>query len=69
VACSEFDDDLDIESLSNPELAVRMERKIEPNSLKIYDLTQININEQGFGNRMVVISTVDEDFNCDIINP
>ena len=57
------------DSRGKSDLSVRIARKIEPGALKIYDMTQINLDETGVGNRMVVLSSVDEDFNYDIINP
>lgn len=69
VSCTNYDDDLDIESLDNPQLNVRIPRTIEPGSLKVYDIVQNEVDHKGLGSRLIALSTRGEDFNYDIVNP
>lgn len=69
VTCSDYDDDMDIESLDNPKLKIRIPCTIEPGSLKVYDIIQENIEESGLGSRLISLSSKGEDFNYDIMNP
>ena len=46
-----------------------VDRNIEPGILKVLDVVQENLDEDGFGDKMVIINTKQERLFYDAINP
>ena len=52
-----YDQNLDIESSVSENFKIMVDRNIEPGILKVLDCVQENINEDGFGDKLVIINT------------
>lgn len=65
----DYDQNLDIESSASENFKIMVDRNIEPGILKVLDVAQENLDEHGFGDRMVIINTKQERFYYDAINP
>lgn len=46
-----------------------MPKKIEPGVLKVFDVAQSNVNEDGFGEKMAICDLRGEDFYYDLVSP
>mmetsp|Transcript_8198 Transcript_8198/g.12573 ORF Transcript_8198/g.12573 Transcript_8198/m.12573 type:complete len:100 (+) Transcript_8198:1718-2017(+) len=65
----DFDHEIDVISSSQPKFKISIPKRIEPNCLVIFDAIQADVDENGFGTRLVVTSARDSDFYYDVINP
>jgi hypothetical protein len=64
-----YDQNLDIESSISEDFKIMIDRNIEPGILKVLDVAQENLDENGFGDKMVILNTKQERLFYDIINP
>lgn len=69
VCHKDYDQNLDIEASFSENFKIMVDRNIEPGILKVLDVAQENLDEDGFGDRMVIINTKQERFYYDAINP
>jgi len=65
----DYDQNLDIESSASENFKIMVDRNIEPGILKVLDVAQDEIDEDGFGKKMVIINTKQERLFYDAINP
>jgi len=56
---SEYDDDLDIESSILEDFAIALPEKIAPGILTVLDVVQTDLDEQGFGSKLIIITRND----------
>ena len=69
VCHKEFDKDLDIESSKREEFKIKINRQIEPGKLRVMDVGQMRLNEEGFGDKLAILNMRDENFYYDEVNP
>jgi len=65
----DYDQNLDIESSASEDFKIMIDRNIEPGILSVLDVAQDDIDESGFGTKMVIINTKQERLFYDAINP
>jgi hypothetical protein len=53
----DYDENLDIESSRTENFKIMVDRNIEPGILKVLDVVQENLDEDGFGDKMVILNT------------
>ena len=76
VCCKDYDRDLDIQSSCYPNFKINIPRQIEPNSIKVFDCFlsgTVHLNSdpnlRGIGSMLKVVSTRDDEFFVDDVNP
>ena len=69
VCCTEYDQNLDIQSSMDQDFILKIDRMIEPNSINVLDCYQLNPNKEGYGDYMAILSQRDDEFFIDKINP
>ena len=68
VCCKEYDRDLDIFCSFNDKFKVSIPRSIEPGIINVFDVFQEDIDDEGYGSVMHVLSLRDEEFYVDNVN-
>jgi hypothetical protein len=69
VSCKDYDRDLDIMCSSDRSFKISIPRSIEPGIITALDVYQEEINDEGFGEKMQILSLRDEEFYVDTISP
>lgn len=64
-----YDQDLDIESSLFENFKIRIPERIAPGNQKVLDVRQINQDNTGFGDKMVIITRRDSNMFYHIVNP
>ena len=68
MCCKEYDRDLDIFCSFNDKFKVSIPRSIEPGIINVFDVFQEDIDDEGYGSVMHVLSLRDEEFYVDNVN-
>lgn len=69
ICCKEYDRDLDIQCSWDENYKISIKRRIEPYSINVFHAIQENENHEGLGDKMIIISMRDNEFNLDIVDP
>ena len=68
ICCTEYDQDLDIQSSMDQDFCLSIQRRIEPECIVVLDCYQVN-DSGGYGDLMAIISLRDDEFFIDKVNP
>ena len=76
VCCKGYDRDLDVQSSCYPNFKINIKRQIEPNAIKVFDcflseniFMKSDPNLRGIGSELKIVSTRDDEFFIDDVNP
>ena len=53
----------------NPYFRLTIPKRIEPDSLTLFDIVQNGVDLEGYGRRMAVVGMRDSEFFFDLLNP